>query len=94
MADFILIVGLAWWFGGTFLGTQSRIRNAGSSGFLGSRSPLVLHGVGAGAFVAMVWLGVVASARIAAADGAFGPFVFAAILAAVTAGCTLGAARA
>jgi hypothetical protein len=34
MADVILFAGLARWFGGTYLGTQHRLRSAGPSASL------------------------------------------------------------
>jgi hypothetical protein len=95
VADAILIVGLAWWFGATYFGTQHRIRNAGGSGsLLGGLSTGALYVVGGVASLSMIALALSASARFAATDAGFGPFVFGAILCAVAAGCTLGAAHA
>ena len=95
MADVILILGLGWWFAGTFFGTLSRLRNAGgSTSLLGSAAPPALYGTGLAAVVSMLVLARTARLQMAAADGDFGLFVFGAVLCAVLAGCTLGAARA
>ncbi len=54
----------------------------------------MLYGTGLGAVASMLALARRAQLQMAAADGDFGLFVFGAVLCAVLAGCTLGAARA
>ena len=95
MANGILILGLAWWFGGTFFGTMHRLRSAGGSGSrLGSAASILLYGTGAAASLSMIALARTASSLMASAHASFGVFVFGAVLSAILAGCTLGAARA
>ena len=95
MANAILIVGLTWWFGGTYFGTRQRVRNAGGSGSMfGRLSRGVLYALGGGATLSMLVLALSASARFAEFDAVASPFVFGATLSAIAAGCTLGAAHA
>ncbi len=95
MTNAILVVGLAWWFGGTYFGTRHRLRKAGGAGsLLGSAPRGVLYVAAAAASFSMIALALSASTRIAAADSGFGPFVFGAILCSMVAGFTLGTARA
>ena len=95
MPDVILIGGLVWWFAGTYFGVRHRLRNPGGSGsWLGAAPKGVLYMVVGVASLGTIALAHSASACFAATDAGFGPFVFGAILCAMTAGSTLGAARA
>ncbi|MAE94113.1 MAG: hypothetical protein CL910_05580 [Deltaproteobacteria bacterium] len=94
MPDLLLVAGLAWWFGGTYFGARHRFRESGPGALFGSASTALLHIVGIVASVSMVALALTASARIANTEGDFGLFVFGAILSAILAGSTLGAAQA
>ena len=94
MTDVILVAGLAWWFGGTYFGTQHRLRNRGPGGILGSAPQAALYLAGGAASVSTIALALTASVRIANIEGDFGLYVFGAVLSAMVAGCALGAARA
>lgn len=94
MADLILVVGLAWWFGGTFFGTRHRLRHGRGAGSAPTVAKGLLYAAGGVASLSMIALALSASARLAATDAGFSVFVFGATLCAIAAGCSLGAARA